>query len=121
VVVLLTRESKIRRDQSKLRQILAAGSRLYYQPYMSMSALLDVKDEFNRVCREVAAQTGAVLVELADAMPATREYFEDSSHCTPAANRLIGEVFGRTLRQSHAFQQLLRDRLEISRSGAKIG
>ena len=121
VVVLLTRESKIRRDQSKLRQILAAGSRLYYQPYMSMSALLDVKDEFNRVCREVAAQTGAVLVELADAMPATREYFEDSSHCTPAANRLIGEVFGRTLRQSHAFAQLLRDRLEFSRSGAKIG
>ena len=121
VVVLLTRESKIRRDQPRLRQIWAAGSRLYYQPYMSMSALLDVKDEFNRVCREIAAQTGAVLVELADALPATREYFEDSSHCTPAANRLIGEVFGRTLGQSAAFRQLLRDRLEIPPSGAKIG
>jgi len=121
VVVLLTRESKIRRDQPRLQQIWAAGSRLYYQPYMSMSALLDVKDEFNRVCREIAAQTGAVLVELADALPATREYFEDSSHCTPAANRLIGEVFGRTLRQSPAFRQLLRDRLEIPAAGAKIG
>jgi hypothetical protein len=119
--VLLTRESKIRRDEPRLRQIWAAGSRLYYQPYMSMSALLDVKDEFNRVCREVAAQTGAVLVELADALPATREYFEDSSHCTPAANRLIGEIFGRTLRQSATFRQLLRDRLENAPSGAKIG
>ena len=86
---------------------LAAGSRLYYQPYMSMSALLDVKDEFNRVCREIAAQKGAVLVELADALPATREYFEDSSHCTPAANRVIGESSGGRLGESRRSRHVL--------------
>ncbi len=65
VVVLVTRESKIRRSRRRLHQIWSAGSTLYYQPYMSISALLDVKEEFNRVCREVSALTGAVLVDLA--------------------------------------------------------
>jgi hypothetical protein len=62
-----------------------------------------------------------VLVELAGAIPATAEYFEDSSHCTPAANRLIGEAFGRALLGSPAFRQLLHDRLEKPRYDAQIG
>lgn len=110
LVVLLTRESKMQRSQTKLAQIWSAGSRLYYEPYMSMSALIDVKDEFNRVYREVAAQTGAVLVDLVGTLPPTRRYFEDTSHCTPEANRLIGERVGRALSESAQFRQLLRNR-----------
>ena len=110
VVVLLTRESKIQRRQGRLRQIWSAGSRLYYEPYMSISAILDVKDEFNRVCREVARLTGAILVDVVDTLPPTRRYFEDSSHCTPEANRIIGERVGRTLSESPQFQQLLQKR-----------
>jgi len=110
LVVLLTRESKLRRGQGRLRQILSAGSRLYYQPYMSISALVDVKDEFNRVSREICALTGAVLVDVADALPPTGEYFEDTSHCTPAANRVIGERFGQALAESTPFRELLRAR-----------
>jgi acyl-CoA synthetase (AMP-forming)/AMP-acid ligase II/acyl carrier protein len=110
LVVLLTRETKIQRSQKKLARIWSAGSRLYYEPYMSIPALIDVKDESNRVYREVAAQTGAVLVDLAGTLPPTKKYFEDSSHCTPEANRLIGERVGRALSESPQFQQLLRSR-----------
>ena len=114
LVVMLTRESKIQRSQTKVAQIWSAGSRLYYEPYMSMGAFLDVKDEFNRVHRDVAARTGATLVDLAGTVPPTAKYFEDTSHFTPEGNRLIGERVGRALSASPGFQALLQSR---SRSG----
>jgi acyl carrier protein len=110
LVVLLTRESKIQRSEGRLAQIRSSGSRLFYQPYMSISALLDTKDEFNRVYREVAASTGALLVDIVGTLPPTKTYFEDSSHCTPVANRIIGERVGRALCEDPRFQQLLSTR-----------
>jgi acyl-CoA synthetase (AMP-forming)/AMP-acid ligase II/acyl carrier protein len=109
LVVLLTRESKIQRTESRMAQIWSSGSRLFYQPYMSIAALLDTKDEFNRVYREVAASTGALLVDIAGMLPPTKKYFEDSSHCTPRANRIIGERVGRALCEDPRFEQLLRN------------
>ena len=109
LVVLLTRESKIQRSDGRLAQIWSSGSRLFYQPYMSISALLDTKDEFNRVYRDVAASTGALLVDIVGSLPPTNKYFEDSSHCTPAANRIIGERVGLALREDPRFRQLLRN------------
>jgi acyl-CoA synthetase (AMP-forming)/AMP-acid ligase II/acyl carrier protein len=110
LVVLLTRESKIQRSDGRLAQIWSSGSRLFYQPYMSISALLDTKDEFNRVYREVAASTGALLVDIVGTLPPTKKYFEDSSHCTPKANRIIGERVGHALCEDPRFQQLLSTR-----------
>ena len=110
LVVLLTREYRIRRSQGRLAQIWSAGSRLFYEPYMSVGAFLDVNDEFNRVCREVAAETGAMLVDIVGLLPPTRKYFEDSSHCTPLANEVIGERVGRALGEDPRFQRLLQDR-----------
>jgi hypothetical protein len=92
-----------------MAQIWSSGSRLFYQPYMSIAALLDTKDEFNRVYREVAASTGALLVDIAGMLPPTKKYFEDSSHCTPRANRIIGERVGRALCEDPRFEQLLRN------------
>jgi len=110
LVVLLTRESKIQRSLSRPAQIWASGSRLFYQPYMSISGLLDAKDEFNRVYRAVAAATGALLVDLVGTLPPTRAYFEDSSHCTPTANRMIAERVAGALWKDPQFQALLRIR-----------
>ena len=110
LVVLLTRESMIQRGQSRVAQIRVAGSRLFYEPYMSVSALNDVKDEFNRVNREVAARTGALLVDLVGTLPPTRTYFEDTSHCTAEANKVIGAHVSRVLSESPRFQELLRSR-----------
>jgi hypothetical protein len=110
LVVLLTRESKIQRSQGRLAQIWSSGSRLFYQPYMSISALLDTKDEFNRVYREVAASTGALLVDIVGTLPPTKTYFEDSSHCTPVANRIIGERVAYALCEDPRFRQLLSTR-----------
>jgi len=108
LVVLLTRESRIQRNSGRLAQIRSSGSRLFYQPYMSIAALLDVKDEFNRVYREVASQTGALLVDVVGALPPTHAYFEDSSHLTPLANRIVGERVARALGEEPRFRQRVR-------------
>lgn len=110
LVVLLTREYRIRRSQGKLARIGAAGSRLFYEPYMSIGALLDVNDEFNRVYRDVAAATGALLVDIAGMLPPTRGYFEDSSHLTPIANAMVGERVARALGEDPRFLDLLQER-----------
>ena len=110
LVVLLTREYRIRRSQGKLARIGSAGSRLFYEPYMSIGALLDVNDEFNRVYRDVAAETGALLVDIAGMLLPTREYFEDSSHYTPLANAMIGGHVGHALGNDPRFQHLSRER-----------
>ena len=110
LVVLLTREYRIRRSQGRLAQIWSSGSRLFYEPYMSVGAFMDVNDEFNRVYREVAAETGALLVDIAGMLPPTKDYFEDSSHLTPLANEIIGERVGRALGEDPRFRRLLRDR-----------
>jgi hypothetical protein len=110
LVVLLTREYRIRRSQGRLAQIWSAGSRLFYEPYMSIGAFMDVNEEFNRVYREVAAETGALLVDIAGMLAPTKDYFEDSSHLTPLANEIIGERVGRALGEDPRFRRLLRDR-----------
>jgi acyl-CoA synthetase (AMP-forming)/AMP-acid ligase II/acyl carrier protein len=110
LVVLLTREYRIRRSQGRLMQIWSAGSRLFYEPYMSVGAFLDVNDEFNRVYRQVAAETGALLVDVVGLLPPTSEYFEDSSHCTALANAVLGERVGRALGEDPRFQRLLLQR-----------
>jgi acyl-CoA synthetase (AMP-forming)/AMP-acid ligase II len=115
LVVLLTREYRIRRSQGRLAQIWSAGSRLFYEPYMSVRAFLDVNDEFNRVYREVAAQTGALLVDIEGLLPPTKEYFEDSSHCTHHANEIIGARVGRVLGEDARFRRLLRERCPDAR------
>ena len=75
IVVLLTREYRIQRSQGRLAQIWSAGSRLFYEPYMSVGAFMDVNDEFNRVRCEVAAQTGALLVDIAGLLPPDQRVF----------------------------------------------
>jgi acyl-CoA synthetase (AMP-forming)/AMP-acid ligase II/acyl carrier protein len=107
LVVLLTRESRIRRGQSKLRQIWQAGSRLFYQPYMSISAILDVADEFNRLYREVASRSGAVIGDVVGILPASVEYYRDSSHLTAKASRLIGIKLAHAVTESGKFESLL--------------
>ena len=58
-----------------------------------------------------------MLVDLVGALPPTAKYFEDTSHCTPEANRLIGERVGRTLSESPQVQELLLSRARSNRTG----
>lgn len=81
-VVLVTFAHKARRHQDPAVQREACASSLYYMPYMSIEGLLAGFEAYNRVIREVAATTGAVLVEGEDLIPGDDEHFADSVHLT---------------------------------------
>ena len=105
----------MRRDQSKLHQVWLAGSRLFFQPYISISGLFDSEDEFNRVYRDVASRRGALIADLVGLVPAKSEFYRDSSHYTARANRIVGQKVSRVLQESRQFVRRLEQMKRLSR------
>ena len=91
VVVLVTFAHKARRDQDPAAQRAACASSLYYMPYMSIEGLLAGFEAYNAVIRQVAADTGALLVEGEGRIPGDDEHFADSVHLTDAGCALQAE------------------------------
>ena len=91
-VVLVTFAPRLRRGASADEQREAAVTAAYYMPYMSIEGLLQGYDEYNRVIRDVAHRTGAVLVEAEGAIPGDRVHYADSVHLTDAGSRALAQV-----------------------------
>lgn len=109
VVVLVTFSHQLRRDQDPQRQAEAAETSLYYMPYMTIDGLLSAFDAYNRVIREVADRTGAVLIDGETMIPGDPIYFNDSVHFTDQGSRAMAERVVNGLLESPTFMRLLRD------------
>ncbi len=107
VVVLVTFSTQMRREQPADAQRAAAGSALFYMPFLSVAQLLASYEEYNRVIREVALATGAALVEGEHSIPGDREHFADSVHFRDPGLRLQAERVLRGLLGSDAYRALL--------------
>lgn len=90
VPVLLAAQGQLRRDQSPREQLQAAATALFFMPYMSIGLLLDARDEYNRVAREVAHRTGTPFIGIDRLeIPGTATYYADTSHFTVAGSKLM--------------------------------
>jgi lysophospholipase L1-like esterase len=85
-VVLITFSVQIRAQQSDEEKLQSAVTSLYYMPYIKPEGLIRYFSAYNSVIREVAAETGAFLIESEDVIPGTAEYFKDSVHFTNKGN-----------------------------------
>jgi len=110
IVALVTFSHRLRREQGPGERAEAAVTSLYYMPYMSIDGLLDGFEAYNRVIREVAAETGALLIEDEDTIPADGEHFADSVHFTASGSRVMAERVSAGLLAASAFQALVRAR-----------
>jgi len=90
-VVLATLSVRLRREQTPAEQTEGVVTSLYYMPYMSIPGLLDAYDGYNDAIREVAAMTGAVLIESEDLVPGDAENFADSVHFTDTGSRHMAD------------------------------
>lgn len=106
VVALVTFTTRLRPDQPPAVQEAAAASSLGYMPFFDVPDLLAGYAEANRIVRAVAAETGVVLVEGEEAIPADAEHFADTVHLRDPGLALQAERVSRALLDAPAFHAL---------------
>lgn len=109
-VVLPTFAHRLRRSQNPEEQLKAAESALYYMPYMSIAALLQGYEAYNQAIRQVARETGALLVEGELEIPGDGTHFSDSVHFTDAGSARMAERVSPALLDSGLLQARLARR-----------
>ncbi len=107
-VVLCTFQPRARAEQSEAVQLESLRTSLYYMPYMDREALMAGFEEYNRVVREVAARTGAVLLELDGAIPGDAEHYVDSVHFNDRGAARMGQAVSQGLLAEPRILELLR-------------
>lgn len=77
-------------------------------PFMTPRGLLDAYARYNQVIREVAQETGALLIEGENDTPGDGQHFTDSVHFTDAGSRAMATRVSRALARNDDVRLLLR-------------
>ncbi len=107
VVVLITFSQRLRAEQSPEVQRESCSSSLYYMPYLDVDGVLAGFEEYNRVMREVARDTGVILVEGENDIPGDSVHFNDSVHFTDEGLALQAQRVFAVLAEAPAYRALL--------------
>jgi len=110
VVALATFAYQLRPEQTAEQQLKAAGSALYYMPFMNPQGLMDAFQHYNRIIAEVAAETGAILIAGEQMIPGNDDYFNDTVHFKDAGSQIMAYRVGDALLKSPELQSLVIDR-----------
>jgi lysophospholipase L1-like esterase len=107
LVAVATFSIQPRRDQSPKQQMDASASALFYMPFMRPAGIIAAFDRYNEIAREVARETGALLIEGENEVPGDPAHFTDSVHFTDAGSRAMGLRISKALLASPRFQALV--------------
>ena len=123
IIVLVTFSTQLREDQTPEQQSRAAATSLYYMPYMSVNGLIQGYAEYNGVVRQVAWETGAVLIAGENAIPGDAQHFADSVHFTDKGSHVMARRVARGLIQSPRLQELAANILsgKVSATSSALG
>jgi len=108
VVAVATFAARLRGEQSDEEQLQAAASALYYMPFMTPRGLLESYARYNQVIREVAQETGAVLIDGEHEIPGDATHFNDSVHFTDAGARAMANRVSSALGRNEQVRMLLQ-------------
>lgn len=107
VVCVVTFSIRARPGQTPEEMSDSMASSLYYMPFMSIDGLMQGFAEYDRVIREVARATGAILVEDEDSIPGDAVHFNDSVHFLDPGLELQAARVSAGLLAAQAFQELV--------------
>lgn len=108
IVAIATFSSHLRKEQTSAQQKSAMASAIFYMPFMTSEGLLTSYERYNQIIREVAKETGALLIEGENEIPGTPEYFVDSVHFNDNGSKMMADRVSRTLIASQVFQEFLK-------------
>lgn len=104
-----TISSRVRGELPRDKQLEAAGSALFYMPYISIPTLIRGQDKYNETIRKTVDGSGAHLIEIGDSIPADGEHFVDSRHFNTAGSaRMATRVVDELLKSPH-FRETLKN------------
>jgi lysophospholipase L1-like esterase len=101
-VALATFSIRLRAAQTPEKRIEAAAGARYYMPFMTPDDLLASYAAYNDVIRNVAADERALLLDVANAIPADSSHFADSVHLTDAGAEAMADAILRALSDTSA-------------------
>lgn len=107
VVAVATFSIQPRSEQPAEQQLRASASALFYMPFMTPASIIQAYDQYNRIIREVARDTGALLIEGERDIPGDAQHFTDSVHFSDAGSRLMAQRVSRALAASERWRTLL--------------
>lgn len=106
-VVLLTFSTLARADQREDVQLDHLAQSFTFMPYLTPSATLAAYAEYNDVIRAVAAETGALLVDVAETIPGDRAHFHDTVHLSEQGCAVLGARVAEALLGDGLFRALV--------------
>jgi lysophospholipase L1-like esterase len=107
VVALVSFSHQIRAGQSPGEQLEAAGSALYYMPFMTPDGLLAAFARYNEIIAEVAQEEGVFMIGGESLIPGDNEHFNDSVHFKDAGSRVMARRVSEALLRFPGFQDLV--------------
>jgi lysophospholipase L1-like esterase len=107
MVALATFSIQPRREQSLDQKMKASASALFYMPFLHPDTIIGAYERYNEIARDVARQTGALLIEGENSIPGDAIHFNDSVHFTDAGSKVMADRIGSALAASPRLQQLL--------------
>ena len=94
----------------KQAQVEAAGSALFYMPYISIPTLIAGQERYNETIREVVKRSGVLLLDVGDLIPGDARHFVDSRHFDAAGSQIMGAEVAQTLVSSDGFKRWVEGR-----------
>jgi len=97
IVALATFSYQMRSEQTPERQLAAAESALYYMPFMTPHGLIEAFTQYNEIIRDVARETGSVIIDGDTDIAADSEHFNDSVHFKDAGSVAMAKRVSKVL------------------------
>jgi lysophospholipase L1-like esterase len=108
-VAVATFSTQLRSEQSVEQQLSASASALYYMPFMTPRGLIDGYRRYNEIIREVATETGALLIDGENEIPGEPQHFTDTVHFTDAGSNAMAARVIRVLSKDPTVRVLLEN------------
>ena len=101
LVAVTTLATRVRPDQTPEQQMSALSSAIFFMPFITAKDLIDAYARYNQIIREVATDTGALLIDGEDTI------LGDGTHFTDAGSRAMAERVSRALIRGLAGQNVV--------------
>ncbi len=108
VVAVATFSTQPRHGQTAQQKVQASSSALYYMPFLQPDTIIAAYERYNDIAREVAHETGALLIDGEHVVPGDALHFHDTVHFTDRGSAAMARRVSRALLSSGQLQSLLQ-------------